>query len=307
MLELRTSALPQDYAATAVAIGKFDGVHLGHKQLIHELVQASEEQMLSAAVLTFDKHPDAVLKPGTEPAALIGPRQKARYISELGVDALVTIEFDEALARLTPEEFVVQHLVPMRAKLVLVGNGFRFGVKGSGNIETLKELGASYGFQARAIPSVMFGEVPVSSTAIRTALLAGKVDVASVMLGRSHQYEGIVEHGRKIGRQIGFPTANLARSSEGLLPVDGVYAGWLYADGIRYPAAHSVGTNDSIEEVPRLLESHVIGRDDLDLYDLVVTAEFIEQVRPWAKFESMEVLVKQIAADVEACREVLGE
>lgn len=307
MLELRSTALPEDYTATAVAIGKFDGVHLGHKQLIHELVQASEEYFLSAAVLTFDKHPDAVLKPGTEPAALIGPGQKARYISALGVDALVTISFDEGLAKLTPEEFVIQHLVPMRAKLVLVGNGFRFGVKGSGNIETLKELGAKYGFQARAIPSVMFGEVPVSSTAIRTALLAGKVDVASVMLGRNHQYEGIVEHGRKIGRQIGFPTANLARSSEGLLPVDGVYAGWLYADGIRYPAAHSVGTNDSIEEVPRLLESHVIGRDDLDLYDLVVTAEFIEQVRPWAKFESMEVLVKQIATDVEACRQVLGE
>ncbi|MDG2496682.1 MAG: riboflavin biosynthesis protein RibF [Aquiluna sp.] len=307
MLQLKTTDLPADFAATAVAIGKFDGVHLGHQQLIHELVQASEEQLLSAAVLTFDKHPDAILNPGTEPASLIGPTQKARFLSALGVDALVTIEFDQMLAMLTPEQFVVQHLVPMRAKLVLIGNGFRFGVKGSGNIETLKELGKTYGFQARAIPSVMFGEVPVSSTAIRTALLAGKVDVASVMLGRNHEYEGIVEHGRKIGRSIGFPTANLARSSEGLLPVDGVYAGWLHADGIRYPAAHSVGTNDSIEEVPRLLESHVIGRDDLDLYDLVVTAEFVEQVRPWAKFESMEVLINQIAADVQACEEVLGE
>ena len=307
MLELRTTSLPVNYAETAVAIGKFDGVHLGHKQLIHELVQASEDQLLSATVLTFDKHPDSVLNPGTEPASLIGPTQKARYLSELGIDALVTIEFDSALAKLTPEEFVIAHLVPMRAKLVLIGNGFRFGVKGSGNIETLKELGKTYGFQARAIPSVMFGEVPVSSTAIRTALLAGKVDVASVMLGRNHEYEGIVEHGRKIGRSIGFPTANLARSSEGLLPVDGVYAGWLHADGIRYPAAHSVGTNDSIEAVPRLLESHVIGRDDLDLYDLLVTAEFVEQVRPWAKFESMEVLIKQIATDVQACKQVLGE
>jgi len=306
MLELSNSGLPADFAETAVAIGKFDGIHLGHQQLFHELVHFSEEAGLAAAVLTFDRHPDALLKPGTEPDAIIGSIQKARILESLGADALITLRFDQELANLTPEQFVLNHLIPMRAKLVLVGQGFRFGHKGSGSIVELRELGQRYGFTAKEIPTVVFGELPVSSTEIRKALVAGNIKVANIMLARNHQTEGMVEHGRKIGREIGFPTANLARDSEGLLPADGVYAGWLYADGIRYPAAHSVGTNDSIEAVPRLLESHVIGRDDLDFYDKMVTCEYVEQVRPWAKYESMEKLIEQISSDVEACKRVLG-
>ena len=306
MLELSNTVVPEDFAETAVAIGKFDGIHLGHQQLFHELIHFSEEAGLAAAVLTFDRHPDAFLKPGTEPDAIIGPIQKARILEVIGADALITLRFDQALANLTPEQFVLNHLIPMKAKLVLVGQGFRFGHKGSGSIVELRELGQRYGFTAKEIPTVVFGELPVSSTEIRKAITAGNIKVANIMLGRNHQTEGLVEHGRKIGRQIGFPTANLARNSEGLLPVDGVYAGWLHADGIRYPAAHSVGTNDSIASVPRLLESHVIGRDDLDLYDKIVTCEYIEQVRPWAKYESMEKLIEQISSDVEACKRVLG-
>jgi riboflavin kinase/FMN adenylyltransferase len=306
MLELSNTVVPEDFAETAVAIGKFDGIHLGHQQLFHELIHFSEEAGLAAAVLTFDRHPDAFLKPGTEPDAIIGPIQKARILEAIGADALITLRFDQELANLTPEQFVLNHLIPMKAKLVLVGQGFRFGHKGSGSIVELRELGQRYGFRAKEIPTVVFGELPVSSTEIRKAITAGNIKVANIMLGRNHQTEGLVEHGRKIGRQIGFPTANLARNSEGLLPVDGVYAGWLHADGIRYPAAHSVGTNDSIAAVPRLLESHVIGRDDLDLYDKIVTCEYIEQVRPWAKYESMEKLIEQISSDVEACKRVLG-
>ena len=306
MLELSNTVVPEDFAETAVAIGKFDAIHLGHQQLFHELIHFSEEAGLAAAVLTFDRHPDAFLKPGTEPDAIIGPIQKARILEVIGADALITLRFDQELANLTPEQFVLNHLIPMKAKLVLVGQGFRFGHKGSGSIVELRELGQRYGFTAKEIPTVVFGELPVSSTEIRKAITAGNIKVANIMLGRNHQTEGLVEHGRKIGRQIGFPTANLARNSEGLLPVDGVYAGWLHADGIRYPAAHSVGTNDSIASVPRLLESHVIGRDDLDLYDKIVTCEYIEQVRPWAKYESMEKLIEQISSDVEACKRVLG-
>jgi riboflavin kinase/FMN adenylyltransferase len=306
MLELSNTVVPEDFAETAVAIGKFDGIHLGHQQLFHELIHFSEEAGLAAAVLTFDRHPDAFLKPGTEPDAIIGPIQKARILEAIGADALITLRFDQELANLTPEQFVLNHLIPMKAKLVLVGQGFRFGHKGSGSIVELRELGQRYGFTAKEIPTVVFGELPVSSTEIRKAITAGNIKVANIMLGRNHQTEGLVEHGRKIGRQIGFPTANLARNSEGLLPVDGVYAGWLHADGIRYPAAHSVGTNDSIAAVPRLLESHVIGRDDLDLYDKIVTCEYFEQVRPWAKYESMEKLIEQISSDVEACKRVLG-
>jgi riboflavin kinase/FMN adenylyltransferase len=140
---------------------------------------------------------------------------------------------------------------------------------------------------------------------IRELIQTGKVSAASLLLGRDHEIVGTIEHGRKLGRTIGFPTANFSRSSIGLLPQDGVYAGWLIADGVRYPAAHSVGTNDSVGEVPRLIESHVIGRDDLDLYDKQCTALIHAQIRPWAKFDSLDALIAQINDDVLAAREIL--
>lgn len=304
MLEI--TELPQGFADTALAIGKFDGVHLGHQQLIHELVSQAEEHALAPVVVTFDRHPNHVLSPENVPLPIIGPTQKAKLIAELGVEAMRTLEFDEELAHLTPEEFVVRHIVPLRARLVLVGEGFRFGHKGSGSVETLGELGGKYGFRAQQVSHVMLEGQKISSTATRQLISEGKVLAASILLGRNHQTEGVVEHGRKLGRKLGYPTANLSRESEGLLPADGVYAGYLYADGVRYEAAHSVGTNDSIEAVPRLLESHVIGRDDLDLYGKTVICEYVDQVRPWAKFGSVDELTEQISRDVAGAKKILA-
>lgn len=304
MLEI--TELPQGFADTALAIGKFDGVHLGHQQLIHELVSQAEEHALAPVVVTFDRHPNHVLSPENVPLPIIGPTQKAKLIAELGVEAMRTLEFDEELAHLTPEEFVVRHIVPLRARLVLVGEGFRFGHKGSGSVETLGELGGKYGFRAQQVSHVMLEGQKISSTATRQLISEGKVLAASILLGRNHQTEGVVEHGRKLGRKLGYPTANLSRDSEGLLPADGVYAGYLYADGVRYEAAHSVGTNDSIEAVPRLLESHVIGRDDLDLYGKTVICEYVDQVRPWAKFGSVDELTEQISRDVAGAKKILA-
>lgn len=303
MIEI--SGLPENMGETALAIGKFDGVHLGHQQLIHELVTRAEEESLVPTVVTFDRHPNHVLNPQSVPLPIIGPKQKARLIAELGVEAMQTLAFDEELAHLSPEEFVQRHIVPLRAKLVLVGEGFRFGHKGSGSLETLAELGSRYGFVAQQVAHVMLEGQKISSTATRALIAEGKVFAASILLGRNHQTEGVVEHGRKLGRQLGYPTANLSRDSEGLLPADGVYAGYLYSEGIRYPAAHSVGTNDSIAAVPRLLESHVIGRDDLDLYGKTVICEYVDQVRPWAKFGSVEELTEQIARDVAGAQAIL--
>ena len=304
MLEI--TELPEGFSETALAIGKFDGVHLGNQQLIHELITQAEEHALAPVVVTFDRHPNHVLNPENVPLPIIGPRQKARLVAELGVAAMRTLTFDEEFAQLTPEEFVSTHIVPLRAKLVLVGEGFRFGHKGSGSVETLSELGLRFGFKAQQVSHVMLDDQKISSTKTRQLISEGKVFAASVLLGRNHQTEGVVEHGRKLGRKLGYPTANLSRDSEGLLPADGVYAGYLYADGIRYEAAHSVGTNDSIEAVPRLLESHVIGRDDLDLYGKTVICEYVDQVRPWAKFESVDELTDQIARDVAGAKKILA-
>jgi riboflavin kinase/FMN adenylyltransferase len=306
MLEI-DGPLPDGFADTAVVIGKFRSIHLGHQQLIHQLIEASEDAGLAAVVLTFDRHPNAVLNPENVPPAVIGPNQKKRYLDELGVDLLKTIAFDSTLAEMTPVQFVEQHIVPLRARLVLVGLGFKFGKGGAGNTETLRELGLQFGFQVRQVQIVEANGQKISTTAIRKLLDEGKVEVANLLLGRNHSTEGLVEHGRKIGRQLGYPTANISRDAEGYLPADGVYAGYLIANGIRYPAAHSVGTNDSVEAVPRLLESHVIGRDDLDLYDQQVVCEYVAQVRGWAKFDSVDSLKVQIAQDVATAARLLKE
>lgn len=304
---LEVTELPMEFSDTAVVIGKFDGLHLGHQQLIHQLIEASEEAGLAAAVLTFDRHPNAILNPSEVPLPLIGPRQKSRILDELGVDVLKVISFDAELASLSPEEFVLRHIVAMRARIVMVGRAFRFGSGGAGTLDTLRELGLKYGFQAREVSHVEVDGRKISTSSIRTLLDQGKVEVANLLLGRNHATEGLVEHGRKLGRKLGYPTANISRSAEGYLPADGVYAGYLTADGIRYPAAHSVGTNDSIEAVPRLLESHVIGRDDLDLYDKQVVCEYVAQVRGWAKFDSLDALTDQIAKDVAQAKRLLEE
>jgi riboflavin kinase/FMN adenylyltransferase len=291
-------SLPEDFADTAVVIGKFRSIHLGHQQLIQQLIEASKEAGLATLVLTFDRHPNAVLHPANVPLPVIGETQKKRLLRQQGVDVLKVIAFTRELAALRPEQFVELLLVPLRARIVLVGKGFKFGAGGVGSVDTLRDLGVRFGFQTREVENVELNGMKISTTAIRKLLDEGKVETANLLLGRNHATEGFVEHGRKLGRKLGYPTANLSRSAEGYLPADGVYAGYLIADGIRYPAAHSVGTNDSIVAVPRLLESHVIGRDDLDLYDKYVVCEYVAQVRGWAKFDSLDSLKEQIAKDV---------
>ncbi len=307
MLEITDTSDLLELSATAVAIGKFDGLHLGHQQLLHELVDYAQESGLVPAVITFDRHPTALLDPQNCPRPLIGPKQKAQQMRAAGVEVLLTLPFTAELASLSPKDFIEKVVAPLGAQMIFVGQGFRFGNHGIGNIEDLRKHGPEFGFRVREVAHVEAAGRKISSTDLRAILDAGKVEVASLLLGRNHQVTGLVEHGRKLGRTLGFPTANISRSAEGYLPGDGVYAGYLYAQGVRYPAAHSVGTNDTVGEVPKVLESHVIGRDDLDLYDLEVTCEFVAEVRGWAKFDSLEELIAQIAVDVQKASEILGE
>jgi riboflavin kinase/FMN adenylyltransferase len=229
-------------------------------------------------------------------------------LAETGIDAMLTLTFDETLAAMSPAQFVQEILVEsLKAKIVVVGEGFRFGNKGSGTVEVLRELGSRLGFRVFVIPQVHIGGEPVSTTRVRELLDEGKVVAAAALLGRNHINTGVIEHGLKIGRTIGFPTANMSRECEGFLPLDGVYAGWLYADDQKYPAAHSVGINETFQAVPRLVESFVIDAPaGLDLYDKTVTLEYVEFVRPAAKFDGVEALVEEINRDIEKIRKVLG-
>jgi riboflavin kinase/FMN adenylyltransferase len=307
MLSLSSLQEARVLGPTAVTIGKFDGIHRGHQALISALHSAAAEHNLKTVLVTFDRHPDALLKPSNLKWPLIGPNQKATLVAEAGLDALLTLTFDDALAQQSAKEFVQETLVDgLSAKIVIVGEDFRFGAGGAGDVALLQDLGQELGFEVRVIPSATQSGLKVSSSAIRELLDLGEVAKAASLLGRVHTTVGIIEHGLKIGRTIGFPTANMSREAEGYLPLDGVYAGWLIADGERYPAAHSVGINETFQAVPRLVESHVLDRKDLDLYDKNVTLEYVDFVRPSAKFDGVDALVDEINRDLDKIRNILG-
>ena len=307
MLQLTNLERASELGATAVTIGKFDGIHLGHSALIAELLSVAKHKALTSVLVTFDRHPDALLNPTNLKWPLIGPHQKAELVAAAGVEALVTLTFDEELAKRTAEQFIQEVLVDrLQVKIVIVGEDFRFGAGGAGDVALLRDLGQQLGFEVRVIPSATVAGVKVSTSAIRGLLDEGNVAKAAELLGRTHTTVGEVEHGLKIGRTIGFPTANMSREAEGYLPLDGVYAGWLIAEGVRYPAAHSVGINETFQAVPRLVESHVLDRKDLDLYDKVITLEYVDFVRPSAKFDGVDSLVAEINRDLDKIRLILG-
>lgn len=307
MLTFTTLREARDLGPTAVTIGKFDGIHRGHQALISALSEAAAQHKLKTVLVTFDRHPDALLNPSAVKLPLIGPTQKASLVADAGIDALLTLPFDDALAQQSAQDFVQETLVDtLQAKIVIVGEDFRFGSGGAGDVALLHDLGQQLGFEVRVVASATEGGGKVSTSAIRDLLDLGDVAQAGVLLGRTHTTVGVIEHGLKIGRTIGFPTANMARDAEGYLPLDGVYAGWLIADGVRHPAAHSVGINETFQAVPRLVESHVLDRKDLDLYDKVVTLEYVDFVRPSAKFDGVDSLVAEINRDLEKIRNILG-
>lgn len=302
-----TAEIPAGLPESSITIGKFDGIHLGHQQLLAEAIESADEHLLIPVVVTFDRHPHSILSPGTEPQALIGQNQKSELLEQAGIELVLNLPFDQYLSQLTPEEFVRTVLVEsLKAKIVTIGEGFRFGVDQQGDVETLKDLGKQLGFHVRVIPNYLVDGEVVSTSRIRALLLEGNVKGAAKLLGRLHSTQGVIEHGLKIGRQIGFPTANMSRDAEGFLPLDAVYAGWLYADGERYMTAISVGINETFEAVPRLLEAHVIDVQGLDLYDKIITVEYVDFIRLAAKFDGVESLVAAINKDLDQIRAILS-
>ncbi|MDO9394939.1 MAG: bifunctional riboflavin kinase/FAD synthetase [Herbiconiux sp.] len=302
--------VPAGIGPSAVTIGKFDGVHAGHRAVIAELLSVSAERGLTSVVVTFDRHPLAQLDPAARPDALVSTTQRLELLASTGVDTVLLLRFDEALSSMTPRVFVerVLHDV-LHTAVVMVGDDFRFGAKGSGDIHTLRELGAEFGFTVDLIPEVTPGdERKVSSTWIRELLAEGDVTGASRLLGRTPSVRGMVVHGAARGRELGYPTANLSEACEGLIPADGVYAGWLTDDdGRRYPAAISVGSNPTFEGVPpKQVEAYVLD-EDIDLYDHVVDVDFVERIRGMVRFTGIDPLIAQMDDDVAKVRDLLRD
>jgi riboflavin kinase/FMN adenylyltransferase len=304
--------LPADFGPSAVTIGKFDGVHVGHHRMIDRLLVEAREADLVPTVLTFDRNPLSVLAPGSCPPALISNDQKLELLDRCGLSATLMLEFDRAFSELSPEDFVAGILVgALDAKLVYVGPDFRFGKGGKGDVALLEELGRREGFEVRHIGVIEHGGRRVSSTWVRELLAEGRVREAGDLLGRAPSVRGTVVRGARRGRMLGFPTANLTPESEGLIPADGVYAAWASVDGDRYPAAVSIGNNPTFEGVPaRQVEAHLLAQDfgeiDLDLYGRTIDLDFVDRIRGMEKFDGVDALVARIAADVEDVRQILA-
>ncbi|MBI1378761.1 MAG: bifunctional riboflavin kinase/FAD synthetase [Frankiales bacterium] len=308
--------VPDDQPRSVVAIGVFDGVHYGHRQVIGRAVAHGRELGAPVVVVTFDPHPDEVVRPGTHPALLSTVDQRCALLAELGVDAVCVLPFTLELAALSPEEFVEQVIVErFHALAVVVGDNFRFGHRAAGDTETLADLGAERGFVVDAAPLVA-GEGGVwSSTYVRGLIRAGDVAQAAYSLLRPHRVEGSVVHGDKRGRELGYPTANLATTPHAAVPADGVYAAWLvvapYTEhAVRLPAAVSVGTNPTFGGRERRVEAHVLDRDDLDLYGAHVALDFVARIRGQLTFSGDDAalaLTAQMARDVDSARLLLAE
>ncbi len=311
------SEVPAGFGPSVVAIGKFDGVHAGHRAVIERARVDAATGGAKVVAVTFDRNPLALLRPELCPESLLGATQKLQLLAETGIDATLMLRFDEALASLTPREFVERVLVKaLQARTVLVGADFRFGRGGAGTPDVLRELGAELGFRVDVVGDVraIDADRRVSSTWIRELLAEGDVVTAGKLLGRPASVWGEVVHGLQRGRELGFPTANLTPDLEGFVPADGVYAGWLIdqgsADGlrpgVRYPAAISVGTNPTFDDVPRRqVEAYVLDETELDLYGHSVEVQFAQRIRGMTAFEGVEPLKAQIADDVARVRTAL--
>ena len=298
----------KDFGPSAVTIGKFDGVHAGHRAVIRQLRKIASARDLTATVVTFDRHPLSLLSPEACPEALVSVDQKLDLLEDTGIDATVILAFDHALSEISPEAFVQTIVVDtLHARAVLVGADFRFGRHGAGTVDLLKQLGKAAGFEVLVIEDVALEDGRrVSSTWIRELLAAGDVDRAAQLLGSRPRVRSMVIHGAHRGRELGYPTANLSPDIEGYIPADGVYAATLLVDSTRYPAAVSVGNNPTFDGVAeRQVEAHALDQD-IDLYGRVVEVEFVAYVRGMVKFDTAEQLSTQMRADDLAVRSILG-
>jgi riboflavin kinase / FMN adenylyltransferase len=313
-------AVPAGYGPSVVTIGNFDGVHRGHQAVLARVVADGRREGFRSVAITFHPHPIAVLYPERAPAQVTGLPERLDLLESAGLDAVLVMEFTPQLAAWEPERFVREVIVnALGAALVVVGRDTRFGRRNSGDLNTLRELGKEFGFSVEAIDDLggADDEHPSgrrwSSTWARELITAGEVDTAADVLGRPHQVVGVVVEGDHRGRGLGYPTANLSQAATGLVPEDGVYAGWLVRPerpptdpDHRLPAAISIGTNPTFDGTQRRVEAHVLDRDDLDLYGERVAVEFVRRLRPTVRFGSVDALLVQMAADVEECRSVLG-
>ena len=289
--------------STVVVIGVFDGVHKGHQALLNRAKEIADGRKIVA--LTFDPHPRAVFAPDSVPPMLTTLADRVELLKIHNADQVAVMKFNEQFAAMSPEKFVEDILVnQLHVGTVIVGKNFTYGSKASGNVVTLQADGAMHGFEVD-VQELAGGAEAISSSRIRNLVLAGKVEEARELLSRPHRLDGVVVHGEKRGREIGYPTANLGKIDGQTIPADGVYAGWLTVGINFWPAAISIGTNPTFEgDRGRQVEAYALDQQGLDLYDKAASIEFGWFLRPTLKFDGLDELLVQMKKDCDRAREL---
>jgi riboflavin kinase/FMN adenylyltransferase len=287
-----------------VVIGVFDGVHKGHQELLtHAKAIADGREIV---VLTFDPHPTTVFAPDRAPAMLTTLSDRVELLKIHGADQVAVMKFNEKFAAMSPEDFVKGVLVDqLHASTVIVGENFTYGHKAAGNVDSLIKSGLTHNFTVDAQELNSDNGEVISSSRIRGLIHEGNVEDARLLLGRPHRLDGVVVHGEKRGREIGYPTANLGNIDGQAIPADGVYAGWLTVGINFWPAAISIGTNPTFEgERGRQVEAYALDQEGLELYDKNASIEFGWRLRPTLKFDGLEPLLVQMKIDCDQARKL---
>ena len=287
--------------STVVVIGVFDGVHKGHQALLNRAKEIADGRSIVA--LTFDPHPRTVFAPDSVPPMLTTLADRVELLKIHNADQVAVMKFNEQFAGMSPEKFVEDILVnQLHVGTVIVGKNFTYGSKASGSVETLQADSAKHGFTVD-VQELTGGADAISSSRIRNLVLAGKVEEARELLSRPHRLDGIVVHGEKRGREIGYPTANLGKIDGQTIPADGIYAGWLTVGINFWPAAISIGTNPTFEgDRGRQVEAYALDQQGLDLYDKAASIEFGWFLRPTLKFDGLDELLVQMKKDCDEAR-----
>ena len=287
---------------TVVALGMFDGVHIGHRELVCRAVELAAQRGARALIYTYENHPRAAF--GASPKLLMSAQERMEALSRLGAQ-VVADPFNANYAMQSPEQFAAVLKERFNASVAVAGFNYGFGHHRSGNIHTLRMLGTQLGFETVEIAPVHYLGTPVSSSRIRAVLERGDVGYATAMLGRPYRMSGEILENRRIGRTIGFPTANIACTAERVLPLGGVYATRALLGGRCYPAVTNIGTNPTVGGRATSIETHIIGYTG-DAYGQTMAVEFIRYIRGEQKFDGLDALKAQIARDVETALGVLG-
>lgn len=286
----------------AACMGYFDGLHLGHQHLFNETIKIAKEKGIESAIITFDPDPWTVLNNNNNVKHLTPIKEKLLTASKLGVDHMITIAFSKDIAKLTPEQFVDHYLIPLNVHSLVVGEDFRFGHKGSGNVAYLKEHAAIH-FDTVVVTIDKTNDVKIGTTAITQNLLKGNVELANSMLGRDYVISGFVVDGQKQGRKIGFPTANMLIVDEYVIPGEGVYAGIVSVKGNDYQSLISIGHNPTFNHTQKVsVETHILDFND-DIYGEHIKQSFQLKLRDQIKFDSIDALIVQMKQDEQTARE----